>query len=317
MEHVLLGTTVQQAKLAESAGSVGRVNLSTAAYEKVKDLFQFEEGKPGYQLVVDNIADKDLDDYAIMPRRRLASSLLFERNIESMVIEISETLRVIELLGSFVPQPVLGLLVESAATREITPDFSEPTVVFVNFIGLPELVDHVERGKESLVVKQFSHAFAQINAAVESKGGLLKKVTYHLSGSDIVIYFGVPTAHTDDPSRAVRAALAIRDIVMALNPLTIGDLQPEVSCQIGVSMGPAFSAEIGEKRGRREFNLLGDTVNTTARIMNYAGKNKILISGQVYKHVQSKFVCESMGEVALKGKTAPVSIYELISEKTR
>jgi len=314
MEHVLLGSTVQQAKLAEGAGQAGRVNLSTAAYEKVKDRFRFEEGKPGYKLVVDDLSDKDLDDYAVTPRRRLASSLLFERKIEKMVIEISETLRVIELLGSFIPQPVLGLLVESAAAREIPADFSEPTVVFVNFIGLPELVDQVPQGQELLVVNSFSRAFAQINAAVEAKGGVLKKVTYHLSGSDMVIYFGVPTAHTDDPSRASHAALAIRDIVMALNPLTIGNLQPEISCQIGISMGPAFSAEIGEKRGRREFNLLGDTVNTTARIMNHAGKNKILIAGRVYEKIKSKFECEPLGDVSLKGKSAPVPIYELKSE---
>src|SRR5205823_3034062 len=105
-------------------------------------------------------SDKDLDDYAVTPRRRLASSLLFARDIDFMVNETEETLRVIELLGSFIPQPVLGLLVESAAAREITPVFSEPTVVFVNFIGLPELVDQVEAGQELLVVNHFSRAFA-------------------------------------------------------------------------------------------------------------------------------------------------------------
>jgi adenylate cyclase len=316
MEHVLLGSTVQQAKLAESAGQAGRVNLSNTAYEKVKDRFRFEDGKPGYKLVVDDLSDEDLDDYAIRPRRRLASSLLFERKIEKMVIEISETLRSIELLGSFIPQPILGLLVESAAAREIPPDFPEPTVVFVNFIGLPELVDQVPEDQQILVVNSFSRAFAQINAAVEALGGVLKKVTYHLSGSDMVIYFGVPTAHTDDPSRATRAALAIRDIVKALNPLTVGTLEPEISCQIGISMGPAFSAEIGEKRGHREFNLLGDTVNTTARIMNYAGKNQILLSGRVYEKIKSQFECDSLGEVYLKGKSSPVLIYELKSPQS-
>jgi class 3 adenylate cyclase len=315
MEHVLLGTTVQQAKLAEGAGQAGRVNLSNVAYKKVKDLFRFEDGKDGYKLVVDDLSDKELDDYSVTPRRRLASSLMFERKIDQMVIEISETLRMIELLGSFIPQPVLGLLVESAATREITPVFSEPTVVFVNFIGLPEQVDQAHTTEELLqIVNSFSRAFAQINAAVEARGGMLKKVTYHLSGSDIVIYFGVPTAHTDDPSRAALAALAIRKIVTSLTAPEIGDSKPEITCQIGISKGPAFSAEIGEKRGRREFNLLGDTVNTTARIMNHAEKNQILVSGRVYESIKAKFKCVSLGDVPLKGKAAPVPIYELKPE---
>jgi len=327
MEHVLLGSTVQQAKLTESAGVAGRVNLSNTAYEKIqellkdkerfkeKDQLRFEDGKPGYKLVLDDLSEEQLSDYEITPRRRLASSLLFERNTKSMVRQIKETVRVIELLGSFIPQPVLGLLVESAAAREITPVFSQPTVMFVNFIGLPEQVDQAHTSEELLqIVNSFSRAFAQINAAVEAKGGMLKKVTYHLSGSDIVIYFGVPTAHTDDPVRAARAALAIRGIVMDLVAPEIGDSKPDITCQIGISKGPAFSAEIGEKRGRREFNLLGDTVNTTARIMNHAEKNQILVSGPVYESIKSKFECVSLGDVPLKGKAAPVPIYELKSE---
>ncbi len=312
MEHVLLGTTVKQAKLAESAGQTGRVNLSDKAYEKVKDQFHFEDGKPGYRLVIDDLSEEELGEYEIKARSRVGKSVLFDRSVAGLIGEITETLRSVEPLGSFIPQPVLNLLVESAAYREIRPDFPEPTVVFVNFIGLPELVDRVMPGEEPRVVNSFSRVFAQINAAVEARGGVLKKVTYHLSGSDIVIYFGVPTAHTNDPIRAAQAALAIRDVILALKPPTVtGNFQPEITCQIGISRGAAFSAEIGEPRGRREFNLLGDTVNTTARIMNHAEKNQILISGRVYEKIKSEFKCQSLGKVSLKGKSSEIAIYEL------
>lgn len=316
MEHVLLGKTVQQAKLTESAGQTGRVNLSNAAYEKVKEQLRFDEGKPGYKLVVDDLSDVELGEYEITPGMRIASSVMIDRGVESFVRNITDTLRLsVEPLGSFIPQPVLNLLVESAANRHIPPDFPQPTVVFVNFIGLPELVDRALPGEEERVIKSFSNAFAQINAAVEARGGVLKKVTYHLSGSDIVIYFGVPTAHTNDPIRAAHTALAIRDVIMALKSPTIGNVQSEITCQIGINMGPAFSAEIGNPRGRREFNLLGDTVNTAARLMNQAGKNQIFIAASVYKKISSEFKCKSLGKVSLKGKSAEISIYELIAPK--
>ena len=217
----------------------------------------------------------------------------------------------IELLACFFPQPILALLVESAAAREITPVFSEPTVVFVNFIGLSELVDQVEAGQEILVVNSFSRAFEKINAAIEIRGGMLKKVTRHLSGSEIAIYFGALTVHTDDPSQAANAALEIRKIIMELNPFTVGNLQPEISCQIGISIGPAFAAEIGEKRGRRDFNVLGDTVNTAAGLMNHAGKNQILITGHIFERVASDFECRSLGKVSLKDRSSELPIYEL------
>ncbi len=315
MEHVLLGTAVQQAKLTESNGMNERVNLSMKAFERVKDNFRFEPGKEGYMLVVDDLTGDQLGEYEITPRRRQASNVLFERGVAGLLNEIEEMLKSIEPLASFIPAPVLNLLVESAAERHIPPDFPEPTVMFVNFIGLPEMVDRALPGEELKVVSSFSRAFALINAAVEARGGVLKKITYHLSGSDIVIYFGVPTAHTNDPARAAEAALAIRQIVREIKPPTVGGIQPEITCQIGINHGAAFVAEVGEPRGRREFNVLGDTVNTTARLMNKANKDQIIVSEKIEEAIQSHFETKKLGSVALKGKSADMSIFELISPK--
>ena len=313
MEHVLLGTAVQKAKLSESNGQNGRVCLSEKALERVKDSFRFEDGKPGYKLVIDDLSEEELGEYDIIPRRtRLASSILLDRTVQGLLDEVNRSLKSIEPLASYIPSPVLNLLVENASNRNIKPDFPRPTIMFVNFIGLPELVDWALPGEERKVVNSFSRAFAMINAAVEAQGGVLKKVTYHLSGSDIVIYFGVPTAHTNDPVRAVTAALAIREIVQNVKAPTVGGQTPEITCQIGISLGPCFVAEVGEPRGRREFNVLGDTVNTTARLMNRAESNQILITGQVHEAVSQHFECNSLGEVSLKGKSAPIPIYEVI-----
>lgn len=315
MEHVLLGTAVQQAKLSESNGTNERVNLSLKAFDRVKDNFRFEDGKTGHKLVVDDLTDEQLGEYEITPRRRQASNVLFERGMAGLLHEIEEMLKSIEPLASFIPGPVLNLLVESAAERHIPPDFPEPTVMFVNFIGLPELVDRALPGEELKVVNSFSRAFALINAAVEARGGVLKKITYHLSGSDIVIYFGVPTAHTNDPARTAEAALAIREIVRNIKPPTVGGVQPEISCQIGINQGAAFVAEVGEPRGRREFNVLGDTVNTTARLMNKASRDQIIVSENIGAAIRSHFELRPLGSVALKGKSAEMPIFELLGPK--
>ncbi len=312
MEHVLLGGAVQRAKLSESSGQNGRVCLSEAAHKQVAALLHFEAGQPGYQLVVDDLTDEQLGEYEVTPRRRMAGSVLFDRSVAGLIGEIGRVLQSIESLACFLPAPVLNLLVESAADRHIPPDFPSPTVVFVNFIGLPETVDRALPGEEHKVVNSFSRTFAAINAAVEKRGGVLKKITYHLSGSDIVIYFGVPTAHTNDPIRAVQAALAIREVITSLKPPTVGNVVPEITCQIGIARGPAFAAEIGELRGRREFNVLGDTINTAARMMNRAGPNQILLTGTVHEGLSGHFQCDSLGSASLKGKAAPMPIYALI-----
>lgn len=321
-EHVLLGKDVQRAKLSESKGRNERVNLSPAAFERAKDQFQFEEGEPWeesgqskdkhYMLVVDNLKDSELGDYEITPlSRRQTGGVLFTKNKQEVLGEIKKLLDSIEPIASFIPSPVMSLLVESAAERKIEPEFPNPTIMFVNFIGLPEAADRALPGEEKKLGMAYSRAFSLINAAVEKRGGVLKKVTYHLSGSDIVIYFGVPNAHANDEERAVRAALAIRDIVTNIKPPVIGNIQPEVYCQIGINTGATFVAEIGDPRGRREYNVLGDTVNTTARLMNRAEKNQIIVSEAVYRAISDKFKFTSLGKVSLKGKSAPVEIYEV------
>ncbi len=319
MEYVLLGKDVQQAKLTESNGRNERVNLSQKAYERVANDLRFEDGNPGYFLVIDDLSDDKLGEYEITPMgRRMASNVLFTMKDKDEVMRaIMELLNAIEPMASYIPAPVLSLLVESAADRKIPPDFPQPTIMFVNFIGLPESADRALPGEETKLALNFSRAFSLINAAVESRGGVLKKVTYHLAGSDIVIYFGVPNAHTNDEQRAAAAAIAIREVIISesLKAPTIGNVQPDVYCQIGINAGPTFVAEIGEPRGRREFNVLGDTVNTTARLMNHAEKNQIIISERVQQAIAEKYEVKSLGEVSLKGKNKPMQLYELLGPK--
>jgi len=317
MEHVLLGKDVKKAKLTESNGRNGSVNVSQTAYELVQNDFRFEDGNEGYHFVVDDLTAGSLGDYEITPvGRRMASNVLLDRKDKKEVLKnIIELLNLIEPLASYIPDPILSMLVESASSRRIEPEFPSPTIMFVNFIGLPEAADRALPGEERKLAASFSKAFSLINAVVEGRGGILKKVTYHLSGSDIVIYFGVPNAHTNNEIRAASAAIAICEIVKNIKPPTIGGIQPDVYCQIGINNGPAFMAEVGDPRGRREFNVLGDTVNTAARLMNRAQRNQIIVAEQVMKAIEEKYECASLGEVALKGKNKPLHLYELVQQK--
>ena len=317
MEHILLGSAVQEAKLAEGAGKVGRVCLTESAFAHIKEDFDFEEhiskNDENYKLVIDNFSDEELGEYEIdtLTRKRLSTPILLDRSVRSLVTEITQILDSAERLASFIPSPVLNLLVESAAKRHIRPDFPTPTVVFVNLVGLPELVDRALPGEELKIVNTLSKVFARINAAVESRGGVLKKVTYHISGSDMVIYFGVLNAHTNDQIRAASVALEIRKIIENVKVPSVGGLTLEATCQIGINFGSAFAAEVGEPHGRREFNLLSDTVNVAARLMDKAEPNQILLSKSVHEKIKDKFSSKYLADVSLKGKGAPVPLFEL------
>jgi len=318
MVHVLLGQTVQQAKRAEGRGTVGRVCVTRAAGDRLPSQFQLEPIDPHYQdvhhqLVVDDLEIEELGEYDItLPRRRSAMSVLFDRSIEGLVDEIGGAVTRIEPLACFMPAPILNLLVESAAQRQLVPDFPVPTIVFINLLGLPESVDMATASEVEGVVARFSQTFALIHAAARSQGGILQKVTYHSLGSDMLLYFGALGSHPTDRVRAAETALAVRQIVAQVPAPTVDGQLISISCRIGMAQGAVFAGEIGEPRGRREFNLLGDPVNTAARLMSRAAPNQILLSEDVQQAIAPHFHCQAIGNLTLKGKAAAMAVFELV-----
>jgi class 3 adenylate cyclase len=310
---LLLGSEVQRTKQAENQGVVGRVCVSKTAQAQVADLFRFEPGESDFALVVDDLTEAQLGEYEVaMGRRRSNNPLMLDRSVEGLIQTIDETMQHVEALASYMPRSILNLLIENAAQRKIRPEFVELTVVFVNLPGVPGAADRAESGEEMHLIAVLSRAFALINAAVDARGGVLKNVVVDQIGSSMLIYFGTPDAHTNDTVRATAAALAIRDIVIGSGPLITGDNEmQQIVCQVGIARGAAFAAEIGEPRGRREFNVLGDTVNTAARLMSRAEPNQILVTGLVQQQLMSRFDMQALEPIMLKGKSVPVPIFVL------
>lgn len=316
MTHVLLGEAVQLTKRAEGAGQKGRVCVTEAAYERAKGEFRFLRQKDGHYLVLDDLTAAQLGEYDIRPpRRRFGSAALFDTSIPALLSEIESAIRTVQPVASYLPMPILNMVVENTGRREIVPRFTNLTAVFVGISGLSEVADKALPDEELGLIDCFSRIFALVNAAVEAQGGVLKDVTGHLERSGVLIYFGVPNAHTDDPARAANAALAIRAVIAHVQPPAIGGAPARITCQIGISHGLAFAAEIGEPRGRRDFNIHSNTVNTAARLMTRAQENQILITESMYQHLAPHFECEALGEVSLKGRSVPVPIYALVGVK--
>ncbi len=312
MMWVLLGHTVQAAKRAEGAGRVGRVCLTAAARDRLGQHFHLEAGPGDYGYVIDDLSEERLGDYDIALRRRRGSTpLLLDRSQEALVGEILTVVGQVRPLASYLPPPVLKLLVENAARRRIPAQFPVATVLFVNFLGLSEAVDAAEETLTEPAIATIKSLFPLIEAVVTAHGGVMKNPTYHLAGPDVLIYFGVLAGHHDDALQAVQAAAAIRALVADCPPLRVGDRLYPVTCQLGLHRGPLFAAEIGEARGRREFNILGDTVNTAARVTSRAAANQVLLTAAVWTAIAERYPCEFLGRFALKGKAAPTPIHAL------
>jgi class 3 adenylate cyclase len=127
----------------------------------------------------------------------------------------------------------------------------------------------------------------------------------------MVMYFGAPAELPGAAALAAQAALDIRGILSAFQPPLVRGTPAAALGRMGVAVGRAFAAEIGEPRGRREYNILGDAVNTAAHLMNRAAAGQILVTAEAQQQLGAGFTSEPLRLAGLKGKTMPLAVYEL------
>src|SRR6201997_4719242 len=96
-----------------------------------------------------------------------------------------------------------------AALADPTEAREERKVVTVLFADLVGFTSRAERLDPEDVRAMLSPYYARLRSELERHGGTVEKFI----GDAVMALFGAPVAHEDDPERAVRAALAIRDWV--------------------------------------------------------------------------------------------------------
>jgi class 3 adenylate cyclase/predicted ATPase len=134
-----------------------------------------------------------------------------------------------------------------------------------------------------------------------------------LLGDGLLIYFGYPHAHEDDPQRAVRAGLGMLAVMGDLNSRLQPDKGIQLAIRVGVHTGLVVVGEMGGQ-GRQEQLALGETPNIAARIQGLAAPNTVVISDATHHLVQGYFQCQDMGAQPLRGVAEPMRVYQVLRE---
>jgi tetratricopeptide (TPR) repeat protein len=144
---------------------------------------------------------------------------------------------------------------------------------------------------------------ARVRAELERFGGTVEKFI----GDAVMAVFGAPVAHEDDPERAVRAALAIRDL--------LGE-EGELDVRIGITTGEALVA-LGARPEAGEGMASGDVVNTAARLQGAAPVNGILADETTYRATERAIEYGERRAIEAKGKVEPVPVWEAQRARAR
>ena len=135
-----------------------------------------------------------------------------------------------------------------------------------------------------------------------------------LMGDAILAFFGAPIAHEDDPQRAVLAGLEIQEGIKAYAEEIRLKHGLEFALRVGINTGLVVVGAIGSDL-RMEYTAIGDAINLAARMEQTAIPGTVQISEEVYKLVAPFFDFEALGEVEVKGKTAPIKTFRPLGLK--
>jgi class 3 adenylate cyclase/tetratricopeptide (TPR) repeat protein len=183
-----------------------------------------------------------------------------------------------------------------------TPAREERKVVTVLFADLVGFTSRAERMDPEDVRAVLEPYHARLRTELERRGGTVEKFI----GDAVMALFGAPTAHEDDPERAVRAAIAIRDSIREE-----GDLEVRVA----VTTGEALVA-LGARPTEGEGMASGDVVNTAARLQSAAPVNGILVDETTYHATSQKIDYQVAEPVTAKGKQEPVPAWEALQARS-
>ena len=189
-----------------------------------------------------------------------------------------------------------------AALTAPGPPSEERKVVTILFADLVGSTAQAERRDPEDVRATLSAYYARMRRELERHGGTVEKFI----GDAVMAVFGAPRAHEDDPERAVRAGLAIRD----------GLAESEVDVRIAVHTGEALVA-LGARVAAGEAMVAGDVVNTAARLQTAAPVNGVLVGETTYRATAGAIEYRLVEPVRAKGKAEPVPAWEAVEAKAR
>jgi class 3 adenylate cyclase/DNA-binding response OmpR family regulator len=201
--------------------------------------------------------------------------------------------------------PQVAAQILSVEARSRPPVECQVAVIFAD---LRDFTSLTERMDPRVVVEQIlNRYFAVLTDVLCAHDGTVEKFL----GDGLIGVFGTPIAYPDDAQRALEAAVAMQQAMATLADGWRAELGCTIGMGVGLSYGPALIAQVGSEQ-RQDYTLIGDVVNTAARLSKVARAGQVIISQQLVdalpRDYQPSWPLHPCEPVVLKGKEQPLPI---------
>ncbi|GGO22275.1 guanylate cyclase [Microbispora rosea subsp. aerata] len=184
----------------------------------------------------------------------------------------------------------------------VRPARRNVVVVFIDLIGSTELAERLD---PELLRDVLDRYYRACTSGISEHGGVVEKYI----GDAIMAAFGIPAGREDDALRAIRAAHTALQRVRALSD----DLAPTHGIRLDVHCGVSAGEAVVIATPGADLRVIGDTVNTAARLQSAADAGEILVNDEVARMVRAQARLEPVPPLTLKGKSNPVRAWRVTS----
>jgi len=224
--------------------------------------------------------------------------------------ETRQRRRVSSLFAQYVPEEVARELEESGQLdTHIDGERLDTSLFFCDLRGFTSLSSTLEPSEVRGMLNQFYELLTE--AILSHQGTVLKFV-----GDEVFAVFGAPLPVENHPQVSLDCAIEIQRRAPELDEALAHLGIPPVAFGIGMNSGPVVAAHIGGGK-RRQYDIVGDTVNVASRLCSQAGKGEIVIPEKMRDCLTDPPEMSSMGAVALKGLDEPVPLYKIVPDPAR
>jgi adenylate cyclase len=220
--------------------------------------------------------------------------------------DISDEKRLKSTMYRYMTQELAEQLLENPDAAKMGGDRKEVSVLFSDIRGYTTLTESMSAEEVVDMLNQYFEPM--VDAVFQYKGTLDKYI-----GDAIMAVFGSPLPLEEHAWMAVQTAVEMRQRLAVFNQRRLDANQKTISIGIGINSDVVISGNIGSSK-RMEFTAIGDGVNLGSRLESASKQygTDIIISENTYRLCSDRIWARELDAIRVKGKTQPVSIYELV-----
>jgi adenylate cyclase len=220
-------------------------------------------------------------------------------------VELRQRRHVSGLFAQYVPAAVAGqLLREDRIDAAVAGERLEVAVLFCDLRGFTPMAETLAPSAVRDLLNAYYLATTRI---VFDYGGTVMQYV----GDEVFAVFGAPIPDPDCAAKALGCARMLQEEAPRLGTRMAEVGLPPVAYGIGLHKGEVIAAHVGNDI-RRQYAVVGDTVNVGSRLCSRAGAGEIVISEAVLAGTERPPVVEPMGPISLKGKREPLYLHRLV-----